>query len=375
VNTRALVTETNINKLLEFMMVQAKYLTYAAGVAVLLLSEDGQQLDVIRPGDTQQPELVPVDALELRIEGHLKLPLKGSLAEVAIDSQTIQISNQAMLDEQTASLRTILQPEPVNSLVCAPLVILEKKLGVLLIWSEQENFFMERDRRMITVFADQAALALNNAQLHALNRQLSVEQERQRLARDLHDSVAQSLYSIGMAAETCLRLFNQGNKVRLHEPIKHIHKLSQVALQEIRERVHQLYPTTLAEKSLEESLETYCKLLREQHGLNISLTIDPALQLSLYQQENIYYIVKEALWNVVKHAAGTAVEVKLAKTRDQIVLSVTDYGPGLTGSTIVIEEMFGMRSMKERANLLGGVFDVHSKPGSGTRITVQIPSS
>jgi PAS domain S-box-containing protein len=371
--TRALVTETNLNKLLEFMMIQAKYLTQATGAAALLLSDDGQQLEVIRAGDLRLPGPVPSDEPGLHLEEQLKIPLKGSLAELALKFQMIQISNQAMVDEQTASLRASLQPQQMNSVVCAPLVILGKKLGVLLIWSEEENFFIERDSRMIALFADQAALALNNAQLYALSHRLSVEQERQRLARDLHDSVAQSLYSVGMAAETCLRLLNQRGKAGLREPVTHIHELSQVALREIRERVHQLYPTTLIEKSLKENLEIYCQNLRRQHGLNINLVINSALRLSLYQEENIYYILKEALWNVVKHAAETTVEVKLVKAGDQIILSVIDQGPGFKKETIVMEEMFGLRSMKERANLLGGSFEIHSQPGSGTQIIVQIP--
>jgi PAS domain S-box-containing protein len=370
--TRALVTEINLDRLLEFMMTQARSLTYASGAAVLLLSDDGQYLEVVRPDDHQQFELIPLGELRFWIKSNLRLPLKGSLAELAMNSQVIQISNQTLADERTASIRALLHLDQVHSLICAPLMIMGRNVGVLLIWSEREQFFIERDHRIISLFADQAALALNNAHLHVLNRELTIEQERHRMARELHDSVTQTLYSIGMAAEASLRLMKQKNKAEIQQPVEHIRALSQVALQEIRERVHNLHPTMLTEKTLPVILEGHCHVLREQYGLHVDLAIDPALPLTIYQRENLYYIAKEALWNVVKHAGGAEVKVSLTGEADQIILSITDKGPGFVTSAPT--EMFGLRSMEERARLLGGTFELCSELGQGTRITIQVPA-
>jgi signal transduction histidine kinase len=290
-----------------------------------------------------------------------------------IATHTIQINNQAEDDERAASLQTLIQSGPLHALVCAPLTIQDKDLGALLIWSERERSFNEHDSRIIALFADQAALALGSAHLHILNRQLAIEQERQRLARELHDSVAQTLYSISMAAETSLKLIDQKSKRDIRLPISHIHQLARVAIKELREQVHNLHPTTLAVKSLAELLEAHCQMLREQHHLAIELTAAPNLGLSIYQRENLYHIAKEALWNAVKYAGASRVKLKLTREQDQISLLIADEGPGFVESTVSEPEMFGLRSMKERVSLLGGIIEIDSEPGLGTIIKVRIP--
>lgn len=372
--TRALVTETKLNNLLEFIMIQAKHLTQADGAAVLLLNEDDQQLEAAILGENRHwLDVSPLDESRLSIQSNLQLPLKGSLAELAIATHTTQISSPAGDDEWATSIRAILHPKPVEVLVCVPLTIQSKDLGVLLIWSERESRFTEQDNRMMTLFADQAALALNNARLHALNRQLAIEQERQRLARELHDSVNQTLYSIGMAAEAALRLLNRKTTKEIRGPVLHIHQLAQTALKEIREQVAKLHPAVFTDKTLTELLVTHCTLLREQYGLAVELVADSSPNLSLYQRENLYYIVKEALWNVFKHAPGVQAFVSITHTAHQATLSIFDNGPGFVVTPKVELEMYGLRSMRERAALLAGSFDLDSRPGQGTRITVQIP--
>lgn len=372
--TRALVTETKLSNLLEFIMIQAKHLTQADGAAVLLLNEEGQQFEVaILDENYHWLEVSPLDESRLHIQSNLQLPLKGSLAELALATHTTQIRSPAGDDGRVASIRAILHPKPVEALVCAPLTIQSKDLGVLLIWSERESRFTKQDNRVMTLFADQAALALNNARLHALNQQLAIEQERHRLARELHDSVNQTLYSIGMAAEAALRLLDRKTTTEIREPVLHIHQLAQTVLKEIREQVANLHPAIFTDKTLTELLVAHCTLLREQYGLAVELAADPSLNLSLYQRENLYYIAKEALWNVFKHAPGVQVFVSITQTAHQVTLSIVDNGSGFVVTPKVELEMYGLRSMRERAALLAGSFDLDSRPGQGTRITVQIP--
>jgi PAS domain S-box-containing protein len=372
--TRALVTETNLKSLLEFIMIQATYLTGADGVAVLLLDEDGQQLEAVTLDKNQQQlNLNTQDEPTLRIQSKIQLPLKGSLAELAITTHTTQISSQAKDDERLTVMRAMLNLKQIHTLICVPLTIQNKDLGVLLIWSERERHFIEQDNRIIALFANQAALALNNAYLHALNRQLAIEQERQRLARDLHDSVTQTLYSIGMAAETALKLIDRETKKDIQRPVLHIHQLSQIALKEIREQVHNLHLMAFADKTLTELLEAHCNLMRKQYALAVELTSDADLKLSMYQRVNLYYLVKEALWNVVKHAPGAHVYISITLAANLATLSIVDNGPGFVEDSSVDMEMYGLRSMRERAILLGGSFELVSQPNEGTRITVQIP--
>lgn len=359
--THALVSEINLNNLLEFIMVQAEHLMNANGAVVLLLSDDGQQLEVATPGESW-----------LRIKPGSRLQLKGSLAELALASQQVQISNCAPDDDLITSIRLLLPISACHSLLCAPLIIRYKNLGVLLIWSEQERVFTTQDNYLMTLFANQAALALHNAHLHAENRQLTIEQERHRLARELHDSVTQSLYSIGLAAQAALKLLYRNLPSDAQSPLEHIHTLSQIALTEMREQLYNLQPAAL-NKGLVTALAEHCHMLREQYALEIEFKADLDASLSIDYQHTLYYLVKEALWNVVKHARATHVNLIMSSENNQIVLSIADDGIGFEPSAITKSERLGLRNMKERTALLGGTFELQSRPGQGTRLTAQIP--
>jgi PAS domain S-box-containing protein len=360
--TRALVSEIHLDSLLNFITTQAKQLMRTDGAVVLLLSEDGQYL-----------ELAPVSEPPLILNADLQLPLQGSLAELAITTDKVQSSNQSANGDYIVSIRKLLAPAQIHSLWCAPLGVQGQTLGVLLLWSKKERKFTDRDSYLAHLFADQAALALYNARLHIENRKLAVEQERQRLARELHDSVTQSLYSIGMVAQASLRLLDKTRESKLEDPVKYIHQLSQVALAEMRERVYDLHPTVLKERELPRVLEGYCEMLSEQYGLTIDFKTEDNLKFSLYQRENLYYIAREALWNIVKHAGPTHVKVSLSRESKQFVLLIVDQGPGFALSSSQRTEMMGLRSMEERAKLLMGSFEIQSSPGTGTQITVRIP--
>ncbi len=361
--TRALVSEVSLNNLLEFIMTQAEHLTNAEGAAVLLLDDDGRRLEVASPSEPWR---------------HMKagsgFPVQGSLAGLAIASQRVQISNQVEEDDRTASERAFLRSAELNSLLCAPLVAQSKSLGALLVWNKRERVFTSHDSRLMGLFADQAALALHNAWLYARNRQLAVEQERHRLAQELHDSVTQSLYSIALAAQTALKLLDQpdsGDKVR--NPIEHILEFSQTALTEMREQLHNLYPTVLIDKGLIQALAEYCDELETQYTLSIKFMAGSEPPLSMVQRKTLYYIAREALWNVIKHAGATRIDVSLTTENGQVVLSVTDDGAGFDPLTVDREETIGLRSMEERTRLLGGIFELRSEPGHGTRVTSRIP--
>lgn len=361
--TRALVSETHPDNLLNFIITQAKQLMKTDGAVVLLLNENDQYL-----------ELTPIDETQSPLHPSLQLPLQGSLAELAITSGTVQSGNQSSNDNYIISIRKLLAPAQIHSLWCAPLGVQGQTLGVLLLWTEKERNFTDRDNYLAHLFADEAALALYNARLHIENRKLAVEQERQRLARELHDSVTQSLYSIGMAAQASLRLMDKGQESKLEDPVKYIHQLSQVALAEMRERVYGLHPTVLKERDLTQALQGYCEMLSEQYGLTVDFAAEDNLKFSLYQRENLYYIAREALWNIVKHAGPTHVTVRLNKESKGFILTIVDQGPGFALPDSQRTEMMGLRSMEERAKLLMGSFEIHSEPGTGTQITIQIPT-
>lgn len=358
--TEALVSEINLNNLLEFIITQAEHLLNADGAAVLFLSDDGQYLEVATPGQSW-----------LQIRPGSRLLVGGSLAEQAILTRQTQTSNHVLGDSRAASMLALLESARVRSLLCAPLLVRSKNLGVLLIWSEHERDFDTQDKRLANLFANQAALALHNAHLHARNRQLAVKQERHRLARELHDSVTQSLYSIGLSAQASLRLLAQNDERRVEEPIKYIHSLSQSALTEMREHLYQLHPTVL-NTDLVEALTEHCHRLSKQYALSIKFKAELETSLTFDHRDALYFLVREALWNIIKHAKATQVNITLTQENNEVVVVVKDNGAGFEPSTLGGETM-GLRNMKERARLFGGSFGIQSRPGQGTRLTARIP--
>jgi signal transduction histidine kinase len=361
--TRAMVSEINVNSLLEFIMVQAEHLTDSEGAAVLLLSEDNQWLELATP-----------DEVWRQIKSGLRLLAEGSLAELALASQQVQISNEAVADPRAASIRALLRSVQLNSILCAPLTVKEQNMGVLLVWNKRQQIFSDNDSRLMGLFADQAALAWHNARLHAQNRELAIEQERHRRARELHDSVTQSLYSIGIAAQASHRLLEQNKASDAETALQHIQRLAKTALAEMREKLYELRPTALAERGLVEILAEYCQMLSSQHALKINLEVAAEPTLSMYQQESLYYIIREALWNIVKYANTRQVKVVISSEPEYISLIILDEGLGFDVSILNQGETMGLRNMRERVKLLGGTFDIFSEIGQGTQILVKIPT-
>jgi PAS domain S-box-containing protein len=262
-----------------------------------------------------------------------------------------------------------------RSLLTIPLRVRRDVIGVIQVIDAEIDRFSSTDLRLVEALASAAAIAIENARLYAWNRRLAVEQERHRLARELHDTVTQSLYSIGMAAQTLLKLLGQAqtHSSIVRDPVEHILRLSRSALTEMREQLYDLHPTALADKGLVEALAQHCDLLREQYALTIELTADSEPAVSTGRREGLYYIAREALWNVVKHAGATHVDISLTTESDHVELSIVDDGNGFDPTIYAREKTVGLRNMEERARLLGGIFDLKSRPGRGTWVSVRIP--
>jgi PAS domain S-box-containing protein len=262
-----------------------------------------------------------------------------------------------------------------RSLLSVPLRVKRDVIGVIQVIDTEIDRFGSTDLRLVEALASAAAIAIENARLYARNRRLAVERERHRLARELHDTVTQSLYSIGMAAQTLLKLLGQTqpHSSIVRDPVEHILRLSRAALTEMREQLHGLHPTALADKGLVEALAQHCDLLREQYALTIELLADSELAVSIGQREGLYNIAREALWNVVKHAGATHVDISLTTAGDHVELSIVDDGGGFDPTIYTRDEMVGLRTMEERTKLLGGSFELQSRPGRGTWVTVRIP--
>lgn len=359
-----LITEANTQKLLDYTVKQSCDLLQSGGAAVLLFKDNSRQLelaactnkDVINQVENYQPD-------------------ENTLIWQAITSQQVQINNRIAPDKMNIPLFNRLSPLQVRSVLCAPLMGQNEEFGVLLVWDSAADKFTHHSGRLMVLFASQAALALQNAYLVTRNHKLAVERERHRLARELHDTVTQSLYSIGMAAKTALRQLAQpGHAEDAREPVEMISTLANEALAEMREQIHMLASTLWTNTSLAQAVSAYCRLLMERHNIVIKLEIDPDLAVPKEHRDSIYAIAKEAVWNVVKHAQATQVTLRLTTGEDRTILTIKDDGIGFDPAVSGQRHTLGLATMEERTMLVGGTFAISSSAGQGSLITVSIPN-
>jgi signal transduction histidine kinase len=221
-----------------------------------------------------------------------------------------------------------------------------------------------------------AELQTANRQLQAYAAQveeLAAAQERNRLARELHDSVTQTLFSLTLTARTTRALLTR-DPSRMEEQLDRIHDLAQDALAESRSLIAHLRPKTMTAGGLVNALRQHVADRRDRDGLAVTLDIAGERRLPADTEEALFRIVQEALSNVVKHARTDQAEVTLRLESDQVSVQVQDRGVGfdLDQAEARVGHL-GLTSMNERVKLLGGTFSIESQPQAGTSVSVVIP--
>lgn len=250
---------------------------------------------------------------------------------------------------------------------------LDEIYGGIALYYPQPRQFSEEELRLAVAFADQAALAIENARLRQRVKQAAVVEERGRLARELHDSVTQSLYSLTLLAEGWRRIAASGRLENVADTLAELGGIAQQALKEMRLLVHQLRPPLLEKEGLWGALHQRLAAVEQRAGVEARLLSDAVIELAPALEEGLYRIAQEALNNALKHAAATSVTVHIRTPANHIELEVSDNGVGFE-TTMLREGGIGLASMRERAESLGGELTIVSTPGEGTRVTVRLPT-
>lgn len=246
----------------------------------------------------------------------------------------------------------------------------EEPYGVLLVASDNE--FDEHDLAALDALAGHIALTIENARLYTQRKELTRREERNRLARDLHDSVSQTLFSLTLTVHGAEAVLTEQDKT-IRQSLQDIQRLAQDALREMRSLIWQLRP-----EGLEQGLMTALKRYGESVGLVVHEHVEGVRELSCGVEEALWRIGQEALNNVSKHSGTNQASIRLQMTDTDAVMTVTDGGSGIgigqSGSkSMDTGPSIGLIGMRERAELLGGIFKLSSQPGQGTRIEVTIP--
>jgi PAS domain S-box-containing protein len=282
-----------------------------------------------------------------------------------------------------AALRAVAQPylEGDFSHVCAwmgvPLAVGEHLLGWLGLEHSRPHAYAPRHAALAQTIANQAAVAIENARLYQQAQRLAVLEERQRLARELHDSVTQALYGIGLGAHTARSVLRdqlpaEQLRQELAEPLEYVLSLAEAALTEMRGLIFELRPDSLEREGLVVALERQAETLQARHMLQVELELCDEPPLPFEVKEALYRIASEALNNVVRHARASEVLIRLDSCTETITLQVRDNGVGFDPDDRFLGHL-GLHSMRERAVQLGGHLETNSSPGQGTCITVRIP--
>src|SRR5215469_2007193 len=224
----------------------------------------------------------------------------------------------------------------------------------------------------LAALADQAATVAANARLVAAAREKGTLEERQRLARELHDSVSQSLFGIQLRAQIARERLDQGS-AGIAQPLDYVLRLAEASQAEMRALIFELRPESLQTEGLVGALNRQIEAVRARHGFAAPTlaSAEPALPIEVKQA--LHRIAQEALWNTVKHARAGRVDVRLEPDGDSVLLEVADDGVGFDPGGSFPGHL-GLRSMHERASGVGGSLEIVSARGRGTRIAVRVPA-
>lgn len=245
----------------------------------------------------------------------------------------------------------------------------EDVLGIIFVANKRSGQFTARDEELLTLFAAHAAIALTNAELYERSGELSVLQERARLARELHDAVSQRLFSIRAHARAAEVLVAR-DPARASAELAAIAELGAQAHGELRAVIDGLAPPEL--DGLADSLRRYAELAGRAHGIGVRVTASDLPELDRRVQAAAFRVTQEALQNALRHSGATEIAVSLSRTRSRVVLEIRDDGTGFDPR--LASGGLGLASMRERAVAIGGVLRVSSAPGAGTSVRLAVPA-
>ena len=246
-----------------------------------------------------------------------------------------------------------------------PLKAGEEQFGLLNVAVKNKETFEEHELALLESIAYQIGTALKRIHLTMKEQEIKIAEERNRLARDLHDSVNQMLYSINVTASA-------GNRLAKEEPIKEImadiQKLSQHAQAEMKALIWQLRPA-----GLEEGLACSVKKYGEMLGLAVHVSVEGVSMLSSLQEETLWRIAQEAFHNTLKHSGERTVHVAFHFKPDSVEMTISDEGIGFNYTENACLPSLGLKSMEERVKSLHGKIAMNSERGNGTTLVIELP--
>ena len=306
---------------------------------------------------------------------HIHLQGPATLATLFNDHRPIRVADMWSGDPQAQFFRSLLDEgaalmlEGIHSWMWIPLVVRGHLTGGVGIADKRKNYFTAHHADLARRIANQAGIAITHMELYQHAQELAVLEERQRLARDLHDAINQSLFSAGMIAEVIPRLWDRDQQ-EARRSLEELRRMMRGAQAEMRALLAELKPATLTDLSLGDLLNLLGNAFSGHNNIPVTVTTTGSFTLSTDVQIAFYRVCQEALNNIAKHAKASQVEINLEQKRAIIELRIRDNGQGFDPKQ-TFSGHYGLSMMRERAEAVGGYLSVTSQPGHGTELMLR----
>ena len=330
------------------------------------------QFDLVEIGLVEGGDLVFKTRASRVIEHNFK-PFRLKIGQEGITGWVAAHSMPLVIPDVSQDERYLrFSHHETRSELAVPIITKGVVTGVLNLQSSQVNAFDESDVELMQTVATQAGVAIENAHLYEQARQVAVLEERQRLARELHDSVTQSLFGISLYSEAAQETLLKGNQSETDEHLREIHTSAHEALAEMRLLIYELRPPVLEKEGLAAALEARLASVEGRSGLMTKFSYQFSERLPVWMEQGLYRIAHDALNNALKHANAKNIQIILDQTDKIIWMEIQDDGVGFDPKKACQPGCMGLSTMQERVSSMNGKLIIDSKPGHGARIRVEI---
>lgn len=350
-----------LNKVVE----QARNLVGAKYGALSVIDREGNIKEFITSGVTTEERA----AIGPPPVGH------GVLAVSLIEGQHLRLANVA---EHPRSAGFPPNHPVMRSLLAVPVSCKSPFLGNIYLSEKLDaSLFTDDEEETLERFAVQAAIAIDNAHLHAQAEEIATARERLRIAHEMHDGIAQVLGYVNTKVQAAKQYFRMGRMEEGNAQLEQLAVSARQAYSDVRESIVGLRTLPGSDRMLADVLAEFLQQWKDQSGIEVEFTIDPALRLQTSAELQIVRIIQESLTNVRKHARATKAGVDVRRQDDRLVVSIRDDGTGFNPEATARGEFpkFGLTTMRERASSIHGLLDIESAPGRGTTVRFTMPLS
>lgn len=321
------------------------------------------------------------DVLEVvaaRLPGGIPVPRQVEAARCALLVRVLRSGRALRVDDWRREVGAAPPPEApdLQSILAVPIVVESRVRGVITVGSRLSHTFHPEDVELLTVLANQFAVAVTTLEVMQQRQRLAITEERNRLAREIHDSLSQTLQTAVLRMQL-LATRHGGTAPDLAGELEQLWGLLRRALGEARRAIASLRPLALEGKTLTDVLAGLVRELEETADVQVALSIQGTVRgLEPRQETELYHVVSEALHNVRKHARASRVSLSLVFGERCLRVVVEDDGRGFDVEEAMQrareERHYGLLGMHERMARIGGRLDVRSSPGAGTRVEAEV---